>query len=45
MELGVIVHVTREHKFIDGSFWYRYAEHETARGKDIEVLVILSLNS
>ena len=45
MELGVIVHVTREHKFIDGPFWYRYAEHETARGKDIEVLLILSLNS
>ncbi len=40
MDLGVIVHVTREQKFIDGPYWYRYAEHEAARGKDIQVCFI-----
>ncbi len=35
------MHVTREQRFIDGPFWYRYAEHEAQRGKDIEVRVIL----
>ncbi len=34
---GLIVHVAHEHDFENELFWYRYADSEAERGKDIEV--------
>jgi hypothetical protein len=34
---GLIAHVTREHDFENELYWYRFADSEAERGKDIEV--------
>ena len=34
---GLITHVTREHDFENELYWYRFADGEAERGKDIEV--------
>jgi hypothetical protein len=45
LDQGIIVHVSGEqNKFIDGPYWYRYAEHQAQRGKDISVKCFLTLN-
>ena len=45
LDQGIIVHVSGEqNKFIDGPYWYRYAEHQALHGKDISVKCYLTLN-
>ena len=42
---GLIAHVTDEHDFGNELYWYRFADIEAERGKDIEVRYQIIYNS